>query len=155
MSLDRLICSCLKPGTSFTEKGKTVTIAKRDDETILMFRTDSEIAKKILQIPRACDITYFYMRHRQRPKLLFVELKGKDIGEAGEQLRITIQRLRELIRAQTHPNFPQNIDIRAIAVRTGSAPHAQSKIQELFLRQTGVPLQFARVEAQLRDFLNR
>jgi hypothetical protein len=153
MSVDILISSCIQPGTSYSEKGRSASIAKGNDETVLLFKTDCDIVRRVLSINRACDIAFLYMKHRTRPILLFVELKGKNINDAAEQIKTTMQAISNIIRNTIHPRFPEKRDVRAIVVRSGSAPQNQFEIQEKFFRETGVRLQFAREKADLRQFI--
>jgi hypothetical protein len=153
MSIDLLALSCLQQGTSVSEQGKRAAIAKRANEVVLLFRTDCGNVRRILGIQRVCDATFMYMRHRGRPLLLFVELKGRNVSDAAEQISSTMQAIRNVIRDTVTPNFPQAADMRAIVVRSGNAPQGQGALQEKFFKATGVKLQFAREVADLRDYL--
>jgi hypothetical protein len=153
MSLDTLLHSCLQVKTSFAEKGKSVSISRGDDEIILMFHTDCDAARKALKIEKACDVTFLYMKHQQRPIFIFVELKGKDISRAAEQIKSTIDGLRRLLKQAISPHYPNNEDLRAIVVRSGSTPRDLSRIHDKFFSDTGVKLQFGRQAADLRRFV--
>lgn len=154
MSIDAVVASCLIRGTSFSEKAKSVAIRKRTDEIVMAFRTDSPEFRGITNVQRASDVAFLYMRHLGRPVLLFVELKGSDISHAADQLQATIEAVRKLIRNTVHSSYPECSDVRAIIVRSGSAPANQTLIQERFYKATGVRLRFARDKADLRDFVN-
>jgi hypothetical protein len=154
MSIERLISSCIQPGTAYSEQGKSVSIARRGNEFVLLFQTDNDVARSVLGITRSCDVTFFYMRHQERPILVFCELKGRNVSDAADQISSTLLAVRTILRQIIGRGFPQNGDIRALVVRTGSAPHNQSAIQESFFRRTGVELLFARNEADLRDYLS-
>jgi hypothetical protein len=153
MTLDKLIVDCIESGASYSEKGKSVAISKRVDELVLVFQTDNAIARAILGITRSCDVTFLYMRHRSRPLLFFCELKGRNIRDAAQQITSTLLAMRRMIQTTVSRDFPRNQDLRAVIVRSGSAPHNQSAIQEQFLKDTGVRLQFARERADLRQFV--
>jgi hypothetical protein len=90
MSFHSVVAACLHPGTAAKEKGKSVRIDLKKDETVLLFRTDSNEAKAYLGIKTASDFVYFYMKDQHTPKLVFVELKGSDLAKAAEQLQATI-----------------------------------------------------------------
>ena len=153
MSIDRLIADCIKSGSSYREKGKSVSIAKARDELVFVFHTDNTTARSVLQIARSCDVTFVYMKHRRRPILIFCELKGRQIDDAADQIQSTLLSVRRALREAINRNFPDDPDLRALVIRSGTAPHNQSAIQERFFRQTGVRLQFAREHADLREHI--
>ena len=153
MNIDKLIVDCIKSGTSYAEKGKSVSIKKEHDELVLVFQTDNAVVRSVLGIARSCDVTFVYMRHRRRPILIFCELKGRNVDDAAEQVQSTLTAVRRAVKNIIAADFPQNGDIRALIVRTGSAPHNQGAIQDKFQRETGVRLQFARERADLRSYL--
>lgn len=153
MSIERLLFDCIQQGTSYSEQGKSVSIARRKNELILLFQTDNDVARFVLGITRSCDVTFFYMRHRQRPILVFCELKGRNVSDAADQISSTLVAIRTILQQTVTRDFPRNEDIRALIVRTGSAPHNQTAIQESFFRRTGVELQFARTNADVRNYL--
>jgi hypothetical protein len=153
MSIDTLVLDCVRKGSSYSEKGKSVSIAKRSDESVLLFHTDNAAARSVLGIARSCDVTFLYMRHLSRPVLLFCELKGRNVADAAEQIESTLVAIRGIIQRTIRRDFPRNGDVRAVVVRSGSAPNNQSAIQERFWRRTGVRLQFARERADLRQFV--
>ena len=80
-------------------------------------------------------------------------LKGRDVRGAAEQIASTLGAVRPIIRAEVARDFPQDQDLRALIVRSGSAPNTQAAVQERFFRDTGVRLQVARETANLRAFI--
>src|SRR5437868_1197511 len=96
MSINRLI-SCLQTGTSFSEQGKSVSIMRRNNEIVLMFATDSQLVRDVLGVARVCDAVFVYMQYLSRPILIFVELKGKNIKDAADQINSTIRGARSLL----------------------------------------------------------
>ena len=139
--------------TSLSERGKSVSIARRNNEIILLFSTDTELARNVLGVARLCDAVFLYMEYLSRPILIFVELKGKNIKDAAEQLSSTIRAVRAILNRSIKRNFPEHGDLRAIVVRAGSAPQNQQEIAERFFKETGVRLHLVRERADLRDFL--
>jgi hypothetical protein len=152
MSIERLI-SCLQPGTSLSEQGKTVSITRRNNEIVLMFATDSQLVRDVLNVARVCDAVFLYMQYLSRPILIFVELKGKNVKDAADQISSTIRGVRTLLNRSVRRNFPERADLRAVVVRSGSAPQNQQEIVERFLKETGVRLYLVRERGDLRNYL--
>jgi hypothetical protein len=153
VSLDRFIWSLLQKATSIPGKGDSrASIQRREGELVLVFDTDNATAREILGISKCCDAVFLYMVSRSRPVLLFVELKGKDVATAAEQITSTMQAIRKIVNKTIYSDFPKSSDMRAVVVRSGPAPQDQSRIQSKFFGATEVRLQFAR-KPDLRDFL--
>jgi hypothetical protein len=153
MKFEKIVHSCLSDRTSLSEEGKSASIARRNDETILMFLTDSDVVRRELGIKRACDAVFVYIRQRARPILLFIELKGSDIQGAADQIRFTAEGVRKLVNSDFSTTFPNPDDMRAVVVFSGSAPRSQAEILERFERDTGFTLRLVRETADLRKHL--
>ncbi len=152
MSINRLI-SCLQTGTSVSERGKSASLTRRNNEIVLMFSTDSEVVRAVLGVARVCDAVFLHMQHLGRPVLIFVELKGKNVRDAADQISSTIRGVRSLINQSIRRNFPQSGDLRAVIVRSGSAPHNEQQVIDRFWRETGIRLHLVRERADLRKYL--
>jgi hypothetical protein len=148
-----LLLACLQSGTSIKERGNRASIGASDGEIVLVFRTDTDLLRKNLGIAKVCDAAFFYMQYGERPILFFVELKGKNVREAAEQIVSTMKALGGLLRTVGGGDFPKPGDMRAVVVRSGAAPQDQSKIQDMFWKKTSVTLYFARENADLRRFI--
>src|SRR5262245_32924662 len=94
MAIEALLWFCLDHGTSVAEERIELSIARRRDETILLFRTDSEKFRTHFYAPdgpqKACDALFFYKYADKPPVLVFVELKGANLAHALDQLKETI-----------------------------------------------------------------
>lgn len=150
--MDKLIRACLKEGTSHKERGNKASLQRLRDEVVLLFQVDNDEARQAFGIGRACDLAFFYMKHRERPRLLFVELKGRHITDAVEQLRQTIIGAKRFLFNITGNTFPLPDDMRAIVVRTGASPRIEPTLQRRFQAATAIELQFTR-DSDLRPFV--
>jgi hypothetical protein len=86
--------NCLQPGTSVSESGLTVSIKPSKDETIQFYCADCHHTRSKLCMTReeqtSCDYVVLYTKNIQsneKELLCFLELKGKDIRHAAEQIR--------------------------------------------------------------------
>ncbi len=92
MSLNVIgLLKCAMRGTSFGERGKSVSVEPEAGEIVLFFRSDSPDFRScvgLTSVEKACDIMVFYYKS---PKMVicFVELKGSEIEKAHEQIRET------------------------------------------------------------------
>ncbi|HEV7234645.1 MAG TPA: hypothetical protein VGN15_00605 [Ktedonobacteraceae bacterium] len=96
MPFNTLLLSCLQYGTSVTQKNVSVRAVPQKGETILFFKTDSEIACKDLHImvgEPVCDYLVFYAKDG-KTVLCLVELKGNDTDHAIEQVLSTYQHMQ-------------------------------------------------------------
>ncbi|MFM2063157.1 MAG: hypothetical protein RLZZ507_2827 [Cyanobacteriota bacterium] len=90
-----LLSGCLLPGkTSHKEDGVEVTLQPASGETVLFFHIDEKSNpnckfRKLLGLDqegmKICDLIVFYAKENERI-ICFVELKGKDINTAKEQV---------------------------------------------------------------------
>jgi hypothetical protein len=152
MSFHSVVAACLHPGTAAKEKGKSVRIDLKKDETVLLFRTDSNEAKAYLGIKTASDFVYFYMKDQHTPKLVFVELKGSDLAKAAEQLQATIGAVRDLL-AKRVGALAKSLRVDAVVVFSGSAPKSLDDVQRQFRKVTGVSLRTQRESLDIRAFI--
>lgn len=147
------VLSTLQNGLAMNEKGKRAALALRAGESAYLFRLDNESSRTNLGLQRVCDGVFVHWLHGQRPKLIFVELKGTDIQHGATQLAATLRAVQRSLNERTGNRFPAKGDIRACIVRSGSAPHGQTRIQETFYRDTGVALLFARNTLDVRSLV--
>jgi hypothetical protein len=91
MSLDVLLLRCLRHGTSYTERKVPVTIQPQSGETILFFITDSDAFRQDLKVQGpVCDLVILYSQSdTQETVICLVELKGRDLRHAAEQIQNT------------------------------------------------------------------
>jgi len=114
VKFDRLLWQCLMPGEyTFSEEGITVRLPPEAQETVLMFRTDSDAFRDWRPGVKACDLVFFYRGPAApQPVLLFVELKGSDYEAAEAQLESAFRRVWE----QLDPHWCQGTASRVCAV---------------------------------------
>ena len=90
MPLNILLLTSLIDGTSVTQSGVTVNVKRLTGEKILFFRLDDQSIKSILELTGSiCDYLVSYQKEEQKPVLCLLELKGKGVKHAIEQLNNT------------------------------------------------------------------
>ncbi|MEA5554806.1 hypothetical protein VB713_28180 [Anabaena cylindrica UHCC 0172] len=108
MPFDYLLLSCcLLPGkTSHKEDGIEVSLQPASGETVLFFHIDEKSNpnckfRKLLRLDqegmKICDLIVFYAKDSERI-ICFVELKGKDIKTAKEQVINTYTYFYKLLK---------------------------------------------------------
>jgi len=133
MPFNTLLLTCLKSGKSFGESGARVSVSrpKRSDskETVLFFSIDDQSDEKStlrddLGVAGAlCDLVVFYAPENGDKKVLcLVELKGKDIKHAVEQVTNTCRSLKN----NFNKIHSQQITWKAYILTTGGA-HTNTK----------------------------
>ena len=140
MAIEPLLWFCLEHGTSIAEEGLALSMDRRGGETVLLFRTDSEAFRARFYAPGgpqvACDALFFYKRGESPPVLVFVELKGANLGKRFEQLKATIgaikPRVEGIVRASTR--------YLALVVSDGARPTTRVNKQRAFEMATNVDL---------------
>lgn len=102
-----LLSCCLLPGkTSYKEDGVEVSLQPASGETVLFFHIDEKSNpnckfRQLLGLDREgmkiCDLIVFYAKESERI-ICFVELKGKDINTAKEQVINTYTYLDKFLK---------------------------------------------------------
>ena len=134
MPFNTLLLTCLKSGKSFGESGARVSVSRPNiydsKETVLFFSIDDQSDEKStlrddLGLEGAlCDLVVFYAPDSGDKKVLcLVELKGKDIKHAVEQVTNTCRSLKNNFNNKTHI---QQITWKAYILTTGGA-HKNTK----------------------------
>jgi hypothetical protein len=115
-----LFTGCLLPGkTCFSEQGKSVSVIPQSGETVLFFSIDNPNCelRQLIGLDRAgeaiCDLLVFYAIGDKRT-ICFVELKGKDLEKAVEQVVNTHNKLKSKLK--------QKFASKAFIVFGGSVP---------------------------------
>ena len=130
MPFNTLLLTCLKSGKSFGESGARVSVSRpkkhASKETVLFFSIDDQSDEKStlrddLGVEEAlCDLVVFYAPENGDKKVLcLVELKGKNIKHAVEQVTNTCRSLKNNFNNKTHI---QQITWKAYILTTGGAP---------------------------------
>ena len=115
--------SCLIPKTSFSEAGGRVSVQPKSEETIHFFVIDDDInpdctLRQDLGIVGAiCDLLVSYAKENKK-LLCLVELKGKNLRRAVEQVANTYKYLRKSL---SQPQL-QQIKWKAYIHQHGSSP---------------------------------
>lgn len=143
MALDLLLVRCLVPGqTSLKESGLAVQLGPKGEETILLFRSDSPEFRSCFNLgsdARVSDAIFFYRSaQRPRPLLVFVELKGNDVGHAVKQLTATVR----VVEQRLHGQLRKEVDLLAVVVTSGSAPSQKDPAFKRFKADIGISLRF-------------
>lgn len=99
MLLD-ILKPCLIYGTTFTDNGITVNVRPQRDESVKFFVVDeksnpnSTLRQSLDLRGRICDLVVYYLKGNNPEKVLcFVELKGRKIDDALEQILDTFKAL--------------------------------------------------------------
>jgi hypothetical protein len=92
MPFNHLLFESLLPGKTQAEDKQRSSYTAAElkpggNETVLLFHLDEETTRKQLGLSgkKCCDFLYFYKKNSQC-LLIFIELKGSNLAEAGEQL---------------------------------------------------------------------
>ena len=129
MPFNTLLLTSLMPGASVSESGVSVGVERQADETVLFFKIDNTPVRKDLGIQEGeagCDYVAFYSKEN-RIVLCFVELKGKDVKHAVEQIIHTYRRIQELLKYR--PCWPRldHITWKAYVCYNAHSPISQTK----------------------------
>jgi hypothetical protein len=139
VALDPLLWDCLVVGkTSHDEQGIAVSIQQRAGETVLLFLTDSNEARRHLDLvgKPSCDLLFWYRGENTPAILLFVELKGDDCDHACKQLQNTLLAVRKKLSR----DLLSRTQFRAVIVSSASAPKEVNELRKKFQEATGVEL---------------
>lgn len=154
-----LLSSCLLPGkTSYTENGVEINIKPSSGETILFFCIDNKSnpncnLRQLLGLDREgmkiCDLIVFYAKENTRI-ICFVELKGRDIETATQQVINTYTYFIKLLKqSRKSLNFIAKVYIKS----NGSAPQEIEKYKQQLKEQFGDGNYDISKNSDLGDFL--
>jgi len=145
MPFNFLLWKCLLPGqTSIRESGKGARIKPEAGECVLAFGIDSQDFRRRFDASKVCDALFFYKSKEQDPVLLFVELKGSDLGSAAQQLGEALQAVRGKLKLKVH--------YRAVVVSRSTAPGRSNPLRRKFSKEHKLPLEICR-SGDLRQYL--
>lgn len=137
MPFNTLLLSSLEPGTSVSESDVSVSVKQHAHETVLFFRVDIAHVCKGLGIkdkePR-CDYLVFY-KNEGKTILCLVELKGKNVDHAVDQIAHSYKHLSQLLKQRDVDM--KHITWKAYICCNAHSPLTQSKqpantLKELF-----------------------
>jgi hypothetical protein len=161
---DQLLWQCLVPGRlDFDESGVYASFTLQDDETALMFRTDSASFQGTKVKSKACDLLYFYRGPAvPKPTLLFTELKhsGDALPKAQQQILSAIAIVSQDLHQsclRAGKKRPAEMYAVAVVVLGGTAPTDAKRQAREFQKLHKIPLQVvvgtARSPADVRSAL--
>ncbi len=143
MPFNTLLLTCLSAGTSFTEAGVQVGIRPEPGETILFFSIDDQSNvtcqfRKNLKIKGPlCDLLILYSR-RDKTTLCLVELKGKNLKHAVEQLSNTFHALRSKLRKPLADQIVWKACIRQQGHSPKETKHLRKTLEQTFSAKSNV-----------------
>lgn len=144
MPFNTLLLTCLKHGTSFQDpdpraRGK-VSIVPGTGETILFFPIDDQQQRNAPCLMRqelglskkpVCDLLVFFANESEEIVLCLVELKGRDVAHAVEQIEETYAALNELAaRSSISPRLWQRVHLKGYILMHGSMPQDVKKFKK-------------------------
>jgi hypothetical protein len=141
VAVERLLWFCLRHTLSLRDEGIVLSFKdRREDETILVFKTDSAAFREQFyragDLHSACEGIVFYKHAEGPPVLVFAELKGADVPYALQQLRCTIEAVKPGIEATVEGKTKY----LALVVTDRAAPMAHQPEQRAFEGATEVEL---------------
>jgi len=139
MKFEWLFHHCLKcDEMSHEEEGKRVTLKRTAGETVLFFTVDGKPFDALHgnNTPRCDLLVARKQRNREGANLLFVELKGSDLGKAVQQLGKTI----DLVRNAMDRAVWDATRKAALVVMSGGSPPDQKDVQKKFLESRQMSL---------------
>jgi hypothetical protein len=138
MARDPLLWDCLIVGKTSYEEHIAVSLKPSGGETVLLFRTDSDTARRHLDLvgKPSCDLLFWHRGQGTPVTLLFVELKGDDCDHARQQLQSTLLAVRDRLPR----DIRKRTQFRAVIVSSASAPQHDNRLRREFQEATGVEL---------------
>lgn len=141
--LNGTLQSCCQKGTSVNESGLTVSTERLPGETILFFHTDCPEGRKSLGMVEAgiqvCDYLVLYLKDGEgREIVCFLELKGKKLDDAINQVLSTHQRVVALAREKIdRQQLQNNVGWKACICLHGQAPRNGARIENQLIEKFG------------------
>jgi len=126
MPFNELMINCVENGTSYNEYGIRVSVKSKGGETVLFFVIDSNSNncsnfRDVIKTDVICDLLVYYSTDASNKKICLVELKGKDVEHAAEQLIETKEKTENLLKDKKY----RNIIWKGLIVHRSSAPRQQ------------------------------
>lgn len=134
--LNGTLQSCCQKGTSVNESGLTVSTERLPGEIILFFHTDCPEGRKSLSMVgegvKVCDYLVLYLKDGEdREIVCFLELKGKNLGDAKEQVFSTEQRVLALAKEKiSQERLKSSIGWKVCICLHGQAPRNRTRIED-------------------------
>ncbi len=127
--------------TSHWEGGRGVNAKRTNDTHVKLFRSDTAEFRAKFGNRKSCDCIFLIEKAKTR-RLIFVELKGRNVEEAAEQLLQTVLAVQRQL-----PAGCRDSTMREVIVAGREAPPAaeRPKLQKDFQRKTGLVLSFRSV----------
>lgn len=133
--LKPLLQSCLIAGTKAHESGLTVSIDRQEDELIYFFHTDCGEGNRCLGMnkpekEKCNDYLVFYTKEKSINEVFcLLELKGKDIQRAKQQVINTHEYISALLKDKISRTQMQNLIWSVYICLSNSAPQETQRVQ--------------------------
>lgn len=134
--------ACYTEGTRAHESGLKVSTEKRPGETILFFKIDSSEGRKYLNMRgeglKVCDYLVFYAKDAEnREVTCFLELKGRKLEEAVEQVISTFHHVKALTLEKIDKEWHPHLVWKACICLHGQSPRPGNRVKELLKKEFG------------------
>ena len=145
-TLRQLLRNCLIHGTSFTESGVRVYVNPQSGEKVRFYVLDEQsnpdctLRQDLEMSGRICDILVSYTRQgKSRAILCLVELKGRNLERAAEQIVNTCRYLWSYLEQQLEVEAFRKIEWKACLCRhkKSRAPSKTAERAKMRLRDFG------------------
>jgi hypothetical protein len=128
----------LARGTSLTDSGskRGASFKPGRGEKAYLFDSDSQRFREHFHNQKSCDGIFLIETATER-RLVFIELKGRNLEDAAAQLLETLQAVRKQLPADCR----KSTKLEVVVVRGGAPPRQEvSKMLEQFEQKTGLVL---------------
>ena len=135
--------SCRVQGTSFRQSGITVSTRPLAGETIIFFLIDCDEGRTSLKMTESgvkiCDYIIYYTNDGEDGEIVcLLEVKGKNLKIAANQVLITHEHVAALSREKIHINYHQNIKWRVCICLRSHAPSSSQRIHDQLKEKFGL-----------------
>ena len=133
--LKPLLQDCLIEGTKAHESGLTVSVEREKDEEIYFFHVDCHegnrcLGMNIVEQEKCNDYLVFYTRDKSVNEVFcFLELKGKDIQRAKQQVINTHEYIKALLKDRMSQAQMQNLIWSVYICLSNAAPQETQRLQ--------------------------
>src|SRR6266487_1695351 len=141
--LKPLLENCLTSGTKAHEDGLTVSIEREKDEEIYFFRMDcvegnSCLGMKKVEKEKCCDYLVFFNKEKSINEVFcFLELKGKNVQKAKQQVINTYTHLSALLKENSGQNQTQVPLWSVYICLSGPAPQETQRVHNELIKRFG------------------
>lgn len=112
-------------GTSYSEQNAKVTIRPVTGEVVCLYVLDTAAVREALKLKKCCDVGVAWALEERRGAVL-VELKGRHVGHAAEQLAETANAV--------YRQIPAGVRRVAAVVSGGASPSNRQAAEDKFMK---------------------